>query len=51
MYEYPKTVSRKVQKPYVSAIEKPLSKEELKQYLIENKVLDKVEQGSYENSL
>jgi FlaA1/EpsC-like NDP-sugar epimerase len=51
MYEYPKTVSRKVQKPYVSAIEKPLSKEELKQYLSENKVLDKVEQGSYESSL
>jgi FlaA1/EpsC-like NDP-sugar epimerase len=49
-YEYPDTVSAGVQKPYVSSIEKPLSKEELKQYLLKNKVLEKVEKGSYEDT-
>jgi hypothetical protein len=51
VYKYPNTVSKSVQKPYVSAIEKSLSKEELRRYLLENKVLEKVEQGSYESFL
>ncbi len=42
-YEYPNIISRTVLKPYVSASEKPLTKEELRHYLIENRVLEKVE--------
>ena len=49
-YEYPNTISKSIEKPYVSAVERPLSKEELKQYLIENKVLEKVEAGFYESA-
>lgn len=43
-YVYPDTVSNKVHKSYISASEIPLDKDELKMYLIENKVLDKVEE-------
>jgi FlaA1/EpsC-like NDP-sugar epimerase len=50
-YEYPSTISKNIEKPYVSSVEKSLSKEELKQYLIENKVLEKVEAGFYESTL
>lgn len=45
-YEYPSTVSSKVGKSYVSSTEKPLKKEELGQYLIENRVLEFIEGGS-----
>lgn len=44
-HEYPDTVSDKVDKTYISDSEKPISKEELKQYLIKNKVLEKAEKS------
>jgi FlaA1/EpsC-like NDP-sugar epimerase len=50
-YEYPGTISKSIEKPYLSSVEKPLSKEGLKQYLLKNKVLDKVEAGFYESTL
>jgi len=42
-YEYSDIVSTKLQKSYVSENEMPLNSNELYQYLIDNKVLDKVE--------
>ncbi len=42
-YEYPDTISDKAYKPYVSEKEQPLDKDELKKYLIENRVLEKVD--------
>ena len=42
-YEYPDTVSDKATNSYISADEKPLDKKELKRYLIEHKVLEKIE--------
>jgi FlaA1/EpsC-like NDP-sugar epimerase len=50
-YEYPNTISKIMETPYVSSVEKPLSRQELKQYLLKNKVLDKVETGFYESTL
>jgi FlaA1/EpsC-like NDP-sugar epimerase len=46
-YEYPETVSRKLQAPYISLNEKPMSKSELETYLVENRVLEKVEECFY----
>jgi FlaA1/EpsC-like NDP-sugar epimerase len=46
-YEYPDIVSSKIQKPYISSNERPLKKSELEKYLIENKVLEKVEESFY----
>ncbi|GBD96274.1 MAG TPA: polysaccharide biosynthesis protein [Nitrospirae bacterium] len=46
-YEYPDTVSTQIQKSYVSENEKPLNKDELERYLIENRVLEKVEESFY----
>ena len=42
-YDYPDTVSDKANKSYISADEKALDKKELKRYLIEHKVLEKIE--------
>jgi FlaA1/EpsC-like NDP-sugar epimerase len=50
-YKYPDTVSEGVQKPYISSVEKALNKEELKQYLLQHKVLTKVEEGLHESDL
>ncbi|MCL6472827.1 MAG: polysaccharide biosynthesis protein [Firmicutes bacterium] len=47
-YEYPQIVSNTVNKPYVSSIEKPLSKEELWRYLISKGVLGKSEDNLVE---
>jgi FlaA1/EpsC-like NDP-sugar epimerase len=41
-YEYSDIISAQLQKSYVSENEKPLTKNELSEYLIENKVLEKV---------
>ena len=41
-YKYPDTVSEYVGKTYISANESPMSKEELKKYLLDNKILDKI---------
>ena len=43
-YEYPDTLSTKIQKSYVSETEKLLSKDEIINYLIANKVLEKVDE-------
>jgi FlaA1/EpsC-like NDP-sugar epimerase len=42
-YEYPGTVSSVLHKSYVSSTEAPLSRDELKNYLLENRVLEKME--------
>jgi FlaA1/EpsC-like NDP-sugar epimerase len=44
-YEYPDTVSHSVSKTYISANEPPMSKEQLKRYLLENKVLNEMEES------
>ncbi len=46
-YEYPNTVSTQIQKPYISENEQSLSKDEIEKYLIDNRVLEKVEESSY----
>jgi len=43
-YTYPDIVKEKVDKAYISAKESPLTKEELKNYLIKHKILEKAEQ-------
>lgn len=42
-YEYPDTVSKEIQQSYVSFSEQPLDSETLKQYLIDNRVIDDCE--------
>jgi FlaA1/EpsC-like NDP-sugar epimerase len=42
-YEYSDLISSQLQKSYVSENEKPLTKKELSEYLIRNKVFEKVE--------
>jgi len=44
-YDYPDLISEKINRSYVSASETPLTKEELKDYLIKNDVLEKVEES------
>lgn len=46
-YTYPDTISTQVRKSYISATEEKLDKKSLKEYLIENRVLEKVEEGLY----
>ena len=46
-YKYPDTVSNKIAKSYISENESPLSKEEIKKYIIENRVLEQVEESSF----
>jgi FlaA1/EpsC-like NDP-sugar epimerase len=48
-YEYPDTVSSETRKSYISENEKPLTKDELEQYLKENRVLENIEESSYGN--
>jgi len=45
-YKYPDTVSEKISTPYISENEPPLSKEEIEEYLIKNRVLNQVEESS-----
>jgi FlaA1/EpsC-like NDP-sugar epimerase len=49
-YEYPDSVSDKIGKSYISATEKPMDNESIKNYLRENKVLEKVD-GNLHGSL
>ena len=42
-YEYPDTVSRQIQRSYISENEELMSKDDLEKYLLENRVLEKVE--------
>ena len=46
-HEYPDTVSSQIQKSYISENEEPLSKDEIEKYLVDNRVLEKVEESSY----
>jgi FlaA1/EpsC-like NDP-sugar epimerase len=46
-YKYPDTVSDRVEKSYVSSTEPPMKKEEFREYLIENRVMEKVEESLY----
>jgi len=46
-YEYPDTVSTQIQKSYISENETPLNKDEIEKYLIDNRVLEKVEESFY----
>ena len=46
-YKYPGTISAKIIKPYISENERPLSKKEIKEYLVKNRVLEKVEESSF----
>jgi FlaA1/EpsC-like NDP-sugar epimerase len=46
-HEYPNTISTKIEKSYISENEPPLDVNEIEKYLIENKVLEKVEGFSY----
>ena len=50
-YEYPDTVSTHIRNSYVSENEEPLSKDELEKYLIDNRVLEKVEECFYGGSV
>jgi FlaA1/EpsC-like NDP-sugar epimerase len=45
-YEYEGLISDKIQKPYISSMEEPLSKEDLKLYLLEKRVFEKIEETS-----
>ncbi len=42
-YEYPDIVLSQIQRPYVSESEAPMNKDEVEKYLIENRVLEKME--------
>jgi FlaA1/EpsC-like NDP-sugar epimerase len=46
-YEYPDTVSDRIEKSYISATEDPMDMESIKKYLKENRVLEKVEGSPY----
>jgi FlaA1/EpsC-like NDP-sugar epimerase len=46
-YEYPDTVSSQIETSYISENETPFNKDEIENYLIENRVLEKVEESSY----
>jgi FlaA1/EpsC-like NDP-sugar epimerase len=46
-YEYPDTISTKLEKSYVSKNEKALTKDELEHYLVKNRVLENVEDSFY----
>lgn len=48
-YEYPDTVSDNIGKSYISATEKPMDNESIKNYLRENKVLEKVDGNLHGN--
>ncbi|MBM4137052.1 MAG: SDR family NAD(P)-dependent oxidoreductase [Nitrospira sp.] len=46
-YEYPDTLSNRILKSYVSSTGKPLDKKALKNFLLENKVFEKVQENFY----
>jgi FlaA1/EpsC-like NDP-sugar epimerase len=46
-YKYPGTISTKIERSYISENEPRLSKEEIKKYLVKNRVLEKVEESSF----
>jgi FlaA1/EpsC-like NDP-sugar epimerase len=50
-HEYPDTISAQIQKSYISENEIPLDTDEIEKYLIENRVLEKVEESSFGGSV
>lgn len=50
-YEYPATVSGTADRAYISVNEEKMSKEALKEYLVRNRVFEKIESGTYGGSL
>ena len=50
-YDYEDVVSTQINRSYVSGSEKPLTKGQLKDYLVQNSVLEKVEDSLYGESL
>lgn len=46
-YEYPDTISQKTDRPYNSSTEKSLDKQEIREYLMEHQVLEKVEEAFF----
>ncbi|MBI5741710.1 MAG: SDR family NAD(P)-dependent oxidoreductase [Nitrospirae bacterium] len=50
-HEYPDTVSNKIERSYISENETPLNVYEIEKYLIENRVIEKVEEFSYGSSV
>ena len=44
-YEYPDTISDKVNKSYISASEKPFNQKEVRQYLLEHRVLEQIDEN------
>ena len=49
-YEYPDLIPGQIEKSYISENETPLNKDEIEQYLTDNRVLEKVEESSYGNA-
>ena len=46
-YEYSDVVSSQIQQSYISENENPLNKDEIEKYLVDNRVLEKVEESFY----
>ena len=46
-HEYPETISTKIENSYISENEPALNVDEIEKYLIDNRVLEKVEESSY----
>jgi FlaA1/EpsC-like NDP-sugar epimerase len=46
-YKYTGAVSSKIKRSYISENEPPLNKKEIEKYLVENKVLEKVEESAF----
>lgn len=51
IHEYPDTISSTIEKSYISENESPLTVSEIEKYLIDNRVLEKVEESSYGGSV
>jgi FlaA1/EpsC-like NDP-sugar epimerase len=45
-YEYPETISHEIKKSYNSGNERPMTKEELKEFFINNKILERILQNN-----
>ncbi len=50
-HEYPDTIATQIHKSYISENETPLNQNEIEKYLLDNRVLEKVEESSYGGSV
>jgi FlaA1/EpsC-like NDP-sugar epimerase len=46
-HEYPETISKKIERSYISENEPALDADEIEKYLLDNRVLEQVEESSY----